>query len=182
MKNTEEITPLILSLNHSKGIKILIDAGANIFARTKKDDTILIMACSLGHKDIVDEIIPHITGKVSGEVPSLENSYRKNVNLKNKDGITALMAACKYNSANHNTIVETLLKRFADPNVCDFKQRSTPLHLVVGHGNRHLVNCLLHNGANVNAVDKDGVTPIFLAAELGFSNIVSNLLAKRCER
>ncbi|MEH1771269.1 MAG: ankyrin repeat domain-containing protein, partial [Nostoc sp.] len=51
----------------------------------------------------------------------------------------------------------------------------TPLHLAVSQGNKQVVELLIAKGADVNAKNKDGNTPLHLAYDL---DIVKLLIAK----
>jgi len=50
----------------------------------------------------------------------------------------------------------------------------TALHCACSFGNRHLVELLISNGANVNATDNEGYTPIFLAVQSSNASSFSN--------
>jgi ankyrin repeat protein len=60
--------------------------------------------------------------------------------------------------------VEWLLGRGADPTMVDEVTRATPLHIADRRGLDHTSHVLLSNGADPNAVDKFGVTPLHVAA------------------
>jgi len=51
----------------------------------------------------------------------------------------------------------------------------TPLHLVAARGLKKTCRILLKNGANVNAIDDDGRTPLHWAAKTGYEEICQML-------
>jgi hypothetical protein len=76
---------------------------------------------------------------------------------------------------NRFELVEELLIRRADANVCDDMKR-TPLFTAAENGYWEISNLLLKFGASVKATDIEGNTPLHVAAFGGSSTLVSNLL------
>ena len=54
-----------------------------------------------------------------------------------------------------------LIEKGADINITDLQRSRTPLHLVCFEGTLEIVRNLLDNGANINAKDSYGQTPLF---------------------
>src|SRR5690348_5735860 len=93
-----------------------------------------------------------------------------------------LFATSMYRTADYRPIheavlnddIDTLRKLVkADPkavNIPDY-DNNTPLHLAVLRGNTKLVAFLLSKGANVNARNHTGMTPLILAARGGQSEV-----------
>ena len=44
-----------------------------------------------------------------------------------------------------------------------FSSKQTPLHLAVARGHLNIANCLVHEGARLNLVDKQQRTPLVIA-------------------
>jgi hypothetical protein len=57
--------------------------------------------------------------------------------------------------------VSLLIEKGADINITDLQHSRTPLHLVCFEGTLEIVRNLLDNGANINAKDSYGKTPLF---------------------
>lgn len=79
---------------------------------------------------------------------------------------------------NDEASVLKLLTHGVDPN-CRDSDDYTPLHRAAYAGNANLVSILLDHGANASVtVNKFGPTPLILAAQRGFTDIASMLLAQ----
>jgi ankyrin repeat protein len=83
-----------------------------------------------------------------------------NVQVRDKEGHTALSIAAYYNSTE---IAEALLKRGADPNARGY-DGLTPLMRAAKNGNTEAVRLLLSHGANANAQGMNGETALKLAS------------------
>ncbi|KAM8927100.1 E3 ubiquitin-protein ligase MIB2 isoform 2-T2 [Pelodytes ibericus] len=93
---------------------------------------------------------------------------RQLVDSKKEDGFTALHLATLN---NHQEVVDILIKEGrCDVNLRNNRNQS-PLHLAVTQGHFNLVHLLLTEGADVNAEDEDGDTPmhiVFMRQHLEF--------------
>ena len=111
------------------------------------------------------------------EVVKLLLKENADVNIQDKNGVTALMLA----SLNgHTHVVELLLKENADVNIKN-KQGMTALNLASLKGHTHVVELLLKDNANVNIQDKNGVTALMLASLKGHTQIVELLLKENAD-
>ncbi len=93
------------------------------------------------------------------------------INAEDNDGNTPLVNATSYNSKN---IAKLLIKNGADPNI---HGDVPPLYYTSQYpDNYELVKLLIEKGANVNAIDDLGETPLFAASNRGGIDNVKLLL------
>lgn len=118
------------------------------------ETTPLMIAASNGHLDIVDLLLER----------------KANPNATNKDEATALaLAAC---SKNGVAICYLLIAHGADQRIGS----GMPLIEAAIEGNAELCQLLLGNGAHPNAKDKDGFSPLFVAARQGHLAVCKTLV------
>ena len=126
------------------GVQAELDKGADINAKDEFGYTLLYLAASRGHKEIVKLLI----------------AAGADVNAKSEDGWTPLHNAT---GQGYKEIVELLIAKGADVNAKDDDIGWTPLHLAARYGHKEIAELLIANGAEVNAKDEDGRTPLLLA-------------------
>ena len=139
-------------------VKILLHAGANTNITDKYGDSSLHSAitgcCS---RDTIQEIINH----------------GAHVNRVNDIGDTALLLA---SCIAQTEIVRVLLAAKADPNLAN-TDGDASLHGAVGaNGSEEKLQELIKYGADVNAVNKSGKTPLLLSCFYGQQDSVKLLL------
>ncbi|CAC5359860.1 unnamed protein product [Mytilus coruscus] len=137
-------TPLHLACRkgNEKIVKLFIDNGASIDAKTKKDKMRPFHeACRNGHRNVVDIL--------------LENNVK--YDKQNEQGWTGLFFSC---ANGFNDIVKIILNRKPDVNRTA-KDRITALHAASMNSHKDVVNTLLEKKANVNFADVLGVTPLY---------------------
>lgn len=92
------------------------------------------------------------------DIVKLMISVMTNPNVKSKNGETALHIAINY---QYNDIAKVLINSpNININIVDDNNKFTPLHYAVGWNNSIIVEQLLKNGANIDAQDIFGNTPI----------------------
>ncbi len=79
---------------------------------------------------------------------------------------------------NDIRIAKLLLKMGVDVNSADRVVFWTPLHSAVEHGNKEISELLISNGANLEAKDKDGFTPLDIALIDNNDELASFLIEK----
>ncbi len=136
--------------------KLLIQEGASVHTKVKKDQTALIYASQEGHADIVEMLI-NAGAKVD------EKAYY---------GETALMYACKN---GHIGVAQILLSHGASTKGKE-KVDETPLSLASENGHAKIIDLLVSYGVDVNK-RRDNYNPVIaLAAEKGHTAAVQSLI------
>jgi ankyrin repeat protein len=161
-KTGGELPPatLLQALNRVdlEGIKDLLAKGADVNAKDDDGGTPLLIAVTLGNKEIAALLIAN----------------GADVNAKDPRGTTPLHGAAL---RGHKEIVKLLIAKGADVNAKSV-DGFTSLHRVVGRGHKEIVELLIANGADVNAKGNYGLTPLLLAALQGHKEVAELLIAK----
>lgn len=144
-------------------VSILLAKGANPNAANKGKATPLHSAASYGRAQVVRKLIAH----------------NADVNHLDEHGLTPLDWAI---SANNLETVQVLLANGASIKKATTPY-SSPLHVAVAKGDLELTKVLIEHGAKINhpimiAADKRNFTPIHLAANNNFPEIVDLLIQK----
>jgi ankyrin repeat protein len=185
-------TPLhaAIDYDHPDIALLLLEGGANPETRSSNGNTVLCMASSRGHADVVRWLIGRDAdlnamsrdwaedGFYMEWTPLHAAIYKErrhivplllgggaNTEARSDDGETALYLASSRGCAD---IVRQLLSRGADPNA-ECKSRyahGTPLHVASCSGSPETARVLLEHGANPNALNHSGGTALHLASEI----------------
>ena len=127
----------------------LVKNGANLNTRRKYDKCTPLMSvtqsCGIYEEQLVTWLVDN----------------GANVDLQDKDGLTALHYACK--TDNSCEVVSCLIKNGANINACT-GNKVTPLMRAAKKGNSDVVSLLIAHGANVDLQDKDGDTAFHYTA------------------
>ena len=184
-----ERTPLHLATwtGHKRVAELLIDKGAFLDAKDRWGRTPLHIATNKGHKEVVELLV----------------TKGADVNAKEEDGWTPLFRAV---GQGHKEIVELLIAKGADVDAKGDDGR-TPLDWAVDLGYTEITDLLrkhagktseelfalfkaaakgnieavkqhLDGGADVNAKDGGGWTPLHFAAWFGHTEVAELLIAK----
>lgn len=129
-------------------INLLISEGAELNATTEDGRTPLFLAVSFGAPESVKALV----------------EKGADINLADKSGITPFIYAVKTGEKN---LVELLLNHKANLNAVDKVTGRTVLHESAARGYSAIVDLLLKNGADKNAKDKSGFTPLSYAIKHG---------------
>lgn len=140
-------------------MRMLLDAGSNLVARTAEGLTALYLGCMAENAEIVNFLI---------------EEYRKNrIDIEERDpsGRGALHSIA---GSGNEQIVRTLLENGMDPMVR--WNGSLPLRIASQSGHLPVVKLLIEKGSDVNATDDDGSTALFSAAIRGDAPLALFLL------
>ena len=139
------------------GINILLKAGADPGIEDANGNTWLhhsVIGCSI---EVLETLI----------------DYGVDLNATNKKCHTALMMACDKGNIDG---INVLMKAGADPNIVDADGYNC-LHFVVLRGcSIDVLQKITEHGADVNAVNKNGVTSLMMASEKGNVDFINVLL------
>lgn len=173
-------------------IKILIEKGVEIDCRDENGSTPLLLSCELGHVNCArillqngaspnvcndrGETCLHKSINESFEIVSLLLEYNCNPNQFSGNGMSPLCLAIQSKNID---IVRKLIENGADPNLSSVN--GPPLIYAVYIESVQIITMLCNAGAEVNFLLKDGVTPLFLAAERGFLEGLRKLLERKSD-
>jgi ankyrin repeat domain-containing protein 17 len=156
------ISPLMLAAmnGHVGAVRALCEAGADVNAHIETNrNTALTLACFQGRADVVALLIER----------------RANVEHRAKTGLTPLMEAA---SGGYEPVGRLLIERAgAEVNAPPVPQsKETALHIAAEKGHARFVALLLEHGASVEARNRRGCTPLWLACAQGHGECVQLLV------
>ena len=142
----------------------LLRALANPAALNSHKETPLHLAAFKGHLKVMKLLIER----------------GSDLEAVDENGYTSLILAAK---GGYQDAVELLLQKGGKLNARDFNER-TVLHILLDEPqsfDAELSIFLIRKDAQVNVWDKNGLTPLHLAAKHGLTNIVEQLLSNKAE-
>lgn len=173
-KNNRGNTPLSLAIKRTRiqVVKLLIDKGAQmsdeqvINAKSFKDITLLHLAVANDWKDVVQVLLNH-GAKVNVKTRHGFDGYTPlEMGLREEIGSYLYAEIPSPFKKDKQNLVKLLLTKGAfnknDINTLDL-YGSTPLHRAVEMGWKDVVELLIAKGADVNAKDSQGYTPLYYA-------------------
>ncbi|KAK2498524.1 hypothetical protein MC885_006168 [Smutsia gigantea] len=198
-----DITPLHVASKRGNAnmVKLLLDRGAKIDAKTRDGLTPLHCGARSGHEQVLEMLLDRaapILSKTKHNVPvdDVTNDYltalhvaahcghykvakvlldkKANPNAKALNGFTPLHIACKKNRIK---VMELLLKHGASIQAVTEKQSGlTPIHVAAFMGHVNIVSQLMHHGASPNTTNVRGETALHMAARSGQAEVVRYLV------
>ncbi|XP_071572585.1 uncharacterized protein [Temnothorax nylanderi] len=154
--------------------KYLISQGADINAKDANGATPMHVAADFGYKDFIEVLFKN--GAVYNAV---DNSLRRPLEMSHDENVINLLtltenlfAAVKRNGSLE---VENYIKAGAIVNAKN--ANGTSLHYAAWKGYDRIVNILLQNKADPNAICNKGFTPLHYAAKFSHLKIVKLLLS-----
>ena len=129
-------------------VQQIVDEGANLDATLPRGETPIIVAALEGHAGVVEFLI----------------ARGADVQARNDRGFNALHAAAY---RGHLAIVELLVANEMSVNDADNRFRATPLHLAAEDNRRNVAEFLIVQGADLEATEGNGYTPLTKAGFRG---------------
>ena len=137
-------------------IKLILDNGANINARSSSQRTPLHKACINGNMDLVVALV----------------NQDADVDARDNNKLTPLHHAC---ITGIMEVVMALVDRGADVDARDAAQM-TPLHWACIKGHMEVAMALIDRGADVDARDEPQRTPLYMACKNGHMELAMALV------
>uniref|UniRef100_A0A8C7R9B4 Ankyrin 2a, neuronal n=1 Tax=Oncorhynchus mykiss TaxID=8022 RepID=A0A8C7R9B4_ONCMY len=185
------ITPLHVASKrgNTNMVRLLLDRGSQIDAKTRDGLTPLHCAARSGHDPAVELLLergaPLLARTKNGLSPLHMSSQGDHVEcvkhlLQHKapvddvtlDYLTALHVAAH---CGHYRVTKLLLDKRANPNARALNG-FTPLHIACKKNRVKVMELLVKYGASIQAITESGLTPVHVAAFMGHLNIVLLLL------
>lgn len=169
---SENLSPLMKAVgaNQFEVVKYLLDHGASV--NLKLRDTALHKAVLLGNKEMAEFLLQR------GADPNIPDASQS----------TPLHLAAR---AGHKALCELLLKSKANPNargenyggqefnIQNYHWNSTPLHIAVRRGFKAVAETLLDHGADIEAANSGGATPLLVAIIGGRPELAKFLVGRK---
>lgn len=159
-------TPLLLAVEHDRlaVVELLLKHGADVNRAAGNGLQAMHVAARMGLCDVMECLLQHD--------PELAHAGTF-------DGRTPLLMAA---SEGHADCAKMLIDAGADVDaataVHDDQGSETAMHVASYHGHADVVSMLLSAGANPNIQLRNGRTPLLLACEMGWGDVVLLLLTR----
>ena len=154
LSNEEEILFQKITEGDAKSVQYLIDAKIDVNVQNENGMTPVMVACQAGHAGLVEELL----------------RAKADVNIQALSGDTALI----YAAEQHNQeCLFALLDNGASPNISNHNGCSA---LILSANCLKCVQKLIAAGAEVNAMDANGKTPITNAAGAGNIDCIKHFI------
>ena len=172
-------------------LQAIIGHGADINATCKNNVTALMLACLSGNIEAINVLLKAgadisiasvdgatwihcaVDGTCSRETLKAVISHGADVNTTGNNNVTALMMACWKGNVD---AIHALLNAGADPNITDIKGATCILYAVDGDCSKETIQAIISRGADVNATDNSKLTPLIIACQKGYVDVVNVLL------
>ena len=154
-------------------IFLITNRICDVNTRDSHGNTPLHLACYSHSLDTVKFLLKT---RCSTKIPNRKGEFARHIPL-NKDGDFLLHIACQWDDVG---IVRYLItNERCNPNVRSSISDNTPLHIAAKYGQDHAIVQLLCKECDINAQNKEGDTPLHIAAGWNKTAEVSKLLLYR---
>lgn len=189
---TKKVTPGLTTATERgdvSAVKQMIWSGADIHASSKSGRTLLHIACSLGHLQLVGIFIkagcnvdtPSINGRTPLHEAAICGHYKVIQTLipevADLDQVDSMGMTAAHLSALNGEVpsLTQLCNQGCDICLVDHSGR-TAVHLAAMNNHPDVIQCLLERGVELDAVDKEGKTPAHYASQYGSIQCLQLLL------
>ena len=173
-------------------LQAIISHGVDVNATNKNNVTALMIVCGKGKKDVINVVLNvgaelniidangdtclHYAARnyyCTADVLQAIISHGVDVNATNKNNVTALMITCEMWNKD---ALDVLLNAGADPNIID-ANGDTSLHYAArNYCTDEVLQAIISHGVDVNATNKNNVTALMIACEIGNKDAIDVLL------
>ncbi len=186
-----------IGINDIEAIENLLDNGANINQMTNQGMTPLLRAMTMGDRPMAqvllergsnpDQVLPNgmtplimaISHKSTDMVECLLQQ-KANPSQTLLNGMSPLIMAVSHDD---RSLVQSLLNHGADVNHCLGESKVSALWFAAGLGKREIVELLLnHPTIDIELEDTNGLTPLAIATQENYPDVVEVLLKKGAKR
>lgn len=169
LKTIDEHVPLYYALlKYESGDDSEDSYASNLISKGVHTDVLYSANC--------DSLLQKLIEENAGNAAIFLAGHVTNINHVNSEGETALHIACANNLPK---VVDKLLEMNVNPNLLTNELRQTALHYAVKNNAQESIEVFIEKencGANFNARDINSETPISLALNVGFKDLVPVLI------
>lgn len=162
-------------LNPDDMVHLLLEAGLRIIPNPNNAPDQVHVADTNTNINEGEEIFEASRNGHVAEVESLLRRCGGSVKYRDQYGLTAVHAAA---FKGHKDVL-MVLSELSDLDLeCEDREGHVPLHMAVESGDVGTVKVLVEKGVNLNAVNKRGATPLYMAKIWGYDDICQLLVSR----